>query len=242
MAAMSANPEISTFSYAQAAKGLPATPQSAKAASTDSSKTAPKPDEQNTDSSPQTNPDSVPAENETTRDAEKAAAGADQDSDPTPTKPNVSGTSSPSVGTASTSATGKDDEANTPNGTSDSTWDKQSQASGTEKPSNGTEGTKGKSNSTSEKEKAPPKELKAAPLPTVNIWQQRKEAQDAKAKAIAALKPAATKTASAAPSVPGDNTQDLPKTASKKKGADGVSEGGKDRKRTDGRKGRDEGK
>lgn len=239
MAAMSANPEIPSFSYAQAAKGLPATPQSAKAASTDSSKTAPKPDEQNTDSSPQTNSEPVPTETETTRDAEKAAASADKDSDPTPTKPNVSGTSSPSEGTTSTSATGKDDEANTPNGTSDSTWDKQSQASGTEKPTNGTENTKGKS---SEKEKAPPKELKAAPLPAVNIWQQRKEAQDAKAKAIAALKPAATKTASTTPSVPGDNTQDLPKTASKKKGADGVSEGGKDRKRTDGRKGRDEGK
>lgn len=245
MAAMSANPEMTTFSYAQAAKGVHAAPQPAKAASTDSSKTVPQPDEQNTDSSPQTNADAVPAETETTRDAEKTPASADKDSELTPTKPNVSGTSSPSVGTTSTSATGKDDGASTPNGTSESTWDKQSQASATEKPSNGTEteGTKGKSNPTSEK--APPKELKAAPLPTVNIWQQRKEAQDAKAKAIAALKPAGTgasKTASAAPSVSGDNAQEQPKTASKKKGVDGVPEGGKDRKRTDGRKGRDEGK
>lgn len=242
MAAMSANPEIPTFSYAQAAKGLPATPQSAKASSTDSSKAAPNPDEMNTNSSPQTNSDSVPAETEAARDAEKTTASADKDSDPTPTKPNVSGTSSPSVGTTSTSTTGKDDEVNTPNGTSDSTWDKQSQASGTEKPSNGTEGTKGKSNSTSEKEKAPPKELKVAPLPAVNIWQQRKEAQDAKAKAMAALKPTVAKAASTTPSVSGDNTQDLPKTTSKKKGADGVSEGSKDKKRTDGRKGRDDGK
>ena len=33
------------------------------------------------------------------------------------------------------------------------------------------------------------KDLKAAPIPTVNFWQARKEAQEAKAKALAAQRP-----------------------------------------------------
>ena len=242
MAAMSAKPEMPSFSYAQAAKGLPATPQSANAAPTDGSKTTQTPDEENTDSNPQSSSETVTAETETPRDAEKTTDSADKEFETVPatkSKAHASGTSSPSVGTSSTSANGKDDEtSNAANGTSDSTWDKQSQASSTEKPSNGTEDakdTKGKSKSKSEKA-APPKELKAAPLPTVNIWQQRKEAQDAKSKAFASLKPGATKGAS---TTQGSGEQDLPKTASKKK--DGVSEGAKDRKKTDGRKVREDG-
>lgn len=232
MAAMSAKPEMPTFSYAQAAKGLPVTPQTAKAPSTDASKTSPTPDEETTNSSPQSGSETVTAEPEVPRAAEKTTVSADKESEPAPatkSKQHASGTSSPSVGTSSTSANGKDDEtSNAANGTSDSTWDKQSQASSTEKPNNGTEGAKKKSKSTSEKP-APPKELKAAPLPAVNIWQQRKEAQ---AKVIASLKPA-----KGASTTPGSGEQDQPKTASKKK--DGVSDGAKDRKKTDGRKAQD---
>ena len=99
-----------------------------------------------------------------------------------------------------------------------------------------------------EKKSAPPKELKAAPLPSVNIWQQRKEAQDAKVKVTGNLKPAApatktgaSKTASTASSTSGENQQDQPKASSKKKGADGVPDGAAKRNKADG-KGRDEGK
>ncbi|KAF4290859.1 hypothetical protein KXW98_008695 [Aspergillus fumigatus] len=242
-----------TFSYAQAAKGVIATPSAANPASTEPNKPAVKADEQSIISSVQTEPETTAPTAptaETSQEAEKAAASTDKDSESTataPSKTNVSGTSSPSVGASSTSTVSKEEEgSNTPNGTTESNWDKQSQVSGTDKQGNAQE-AKDKPNASSDKDKKPPlKELKAAPLPAVNVWQQRKEAQEAKAKATAALKsaasskPSASKTASVASSTSGDNHQELPKTAPKKKGADATSDGPKDRKRADGGKGRDE--
>ncbi|KAF7590134.1 hypothetical protein BBP40_003247 [Aspergillus hancockii] len=225
-----------TFSYAQAAKGVsPAQPSKMTTEPTPASK----PEEQNDETNAQEAENTVTAKAEASQETEMAPANFEKEVKSAAVenpKADVSGTSSPSVGNSSTSTLPKDDEgSNTPNGTSESTWDKQSQVSGTDKQSNGTENAKEKP---AEKEKSvPPKELKAAPLPAVNIWQQRKEAQDAKAKATTAVKPATktgtSKATSAASSVSGDNQQDQSKAGSKK-GADADS--AKD-KRT---KGRDE--
>ncbi|KAE8138403.1 hypothetical protein BDV38DRAFT_70968 [Aspergillus pseudotamarii] len=227
-----------TFSYAQAAKGVAPAQPSAKTAEPNQ---ASKPEEQAASTTSEAG-NTEPVKTEESQEAEKAPANSEKELESTAvesSKANVSGTSSPSVGTSSTSTLPKDDEgSNTPNGTSESTWDKQSQASANDKQSNGTENAKEKS---AEKEKSePPKELKAAPLPAVNIWQQRKEAQEAKAKAITskpagpAGKTGTSKTGSAASSVSGDAQQDQPKAGSKKKGGD--VEGAKDRRS----KGRDD--
>ena len=94
--------------------------------------------------------------------------------------------SSPDYGTASTSTLPKDDDPFlTQNGSSESTWDKQSQNS-----QNGGKGAQ-KSDADKQHDEAfswsddvpAPSALKDAPLPTVNYWQQRKEAQEAKTKA-----------------------------------------------------------
>ncbi|PYH89438.1 hypothetical protein BO71DRAFT_109284 [Aspergillus ellipticus CBS 707.79] len=228
-----------TFSYAQAAKGIAPAPSSAKA---DPTQETSKIEEQNADSSSQTNTETVSSKVETAQEGEVIEAADKEVDHTTNAKVSASGTSSPSDGSSSTSTIPKDDEeSNTPNGTSESTWDKQSQVSGTEKATNAGEDAKDK---TTEKEKTvPAKELKVAPLPTVNIWHQRKEAQEAKAKAIAALKPTAksgtSKTTSAASSISGDHQPEPSKPAPKKKGSDNT-EGPKDRKKTDGGKGRED--
>jgi la-related protein 1 len=109
---------------------------------------------------------------------------------------NMSGTSSPSFGAASTSTLSKEEDISiTPNEASDN-WDKQSQVStSVEKSAQTTVGNKvPDAEDDWEKEavsKTPSeKELKAAPIPAVNFWQARKEAQEAKAKALAAQRPA----------------------------------------------------
>ncbi|THD00005.1 hypothetical protein EYZ11_000457 [Aspergillus tanneri] len=219
-----------TFSYAQAAKGIAST---APTMITAESNNATKPDGPNSGVQVE---NSVSSKAEASQEAENVTAIAGKDSEtaaPINSKANASGTSSPSVGnSSSTSTIAKDEDLSTPNGTSESTWDKQSQDSGTDKPRNGDETPKDKL--TGEKEKnEPPKELKAAPLPSVNVWQQRKEAQEAKAKAVASLKPAnsesgSVKTGSTASSISGNNQQDQPKAATRKKGGDTE---GKDRKR-----------
>lgn len=85
----------------------------------------------------------------------------------------------------------------------------------------------------------------------MNVWQQRKEAQEAKAKANAALKPVvstaskvgAAKSTSPASQTPVDSHQDPSKAGARKK-ADGTPEGVgsqmKDRKKADGGKGEGE--
>jgi la-related protein 1 len=94
---------------------------------------------------------------------------------------NISTPSSPDFGTASTSTLQKEDDiSSTPNTSSESTWDKQSQSStAADKAAELTEKEKGKEK---EKERDTSKPLVAAAIPIVNIWQQRIEAQAAKAK------------------------------------------------------------
>lgn len=239
-----------TFSYAQAAKGMSSTPLSVKPTSAEPNKGASSPEEQNNDSTAQANQNN--AETDASREAEKTVASNAKEAEPVAAataKQNASGTSSPSIANSSTTAPKDEDSSNTVNGTSDSTWDKQSQASGQEK-TNGASTEEAKEKS-AEKEKnvPPPKELKAAPLPPVNIWQQRKEAQDARSKtaepiksAAPAAKSGAAKTASTASSTSGDNQQDLSRAASRKKGTDAMAEGAKPRSKADGGKGRDDGK
>lgn len=101
--------------------------------------------------------------------------------------------SSPSYGTASTSTLPKEDETlSAANGSSDSTWDKQSQGSRNgQNAQNGpksnekNEGDKEQSTIPTWDEESPAlASLKEAPPPAVNIWQHRKELQDAKAKTM----------------------------------------------------------
>ncbi|KAL3473787.1 hypothetical protein BJX99DRAFT_191978 [Aspergillus californicus] len=212
------------FSYAQAAKGV-ASPQASQTPSESAT-----PMEQTTEDL-QTSADVAVPNADAPSDVGTATVDNEKEANVNDVKADVSETS-----TAQTSTISKEDEgSNIPNGTSESTWDKQSQASVSDKPDAGSEGAKGKT----EKEKpAPPKELKAAPLPSVNIWQQRREAQDAKSKAAGATKPAAktgiSKPTSETSSISGDN-HDQAKIGSKKKGGESS-----EKKKGDGVKGREE--
>ncbi|KAL1961489.1 hypothetical protein VTN77DRAFT_1827 [Rasamsonia byssochlamydoides] len=253
MAATTSKPEMPAFSYAQAAKGLSTASASQQPAKSSTEQTAREESSNSSAAGGSANPAST--QNEAPREGDKGELGADPESKSATTgssKNVVSGTSSPSIGTASTSTLPKEDDISTiPNGTSDttSTWDKQSQASvPTEKPNAAGEAKKEESSNSSSEKAAPPKELKAAPIPAVNVWQQRKEAQEAKAKAnAAALKSAAAnasklapaKPATAGPQAPGDS-QDASKAGAKKKMADGQPEG-KDRRKGDAAKAREDG-
>jgi la-related protein 1 len=81
----------------------------------------------------------------------------------------------------------EDEDSSTPNGSSEA-WDKQSEISATAEKS-GQTGESGKERGVDEDWVNVPapraeKELKAAPIPAVNIWEQRKEAQKAKANIV----------------------------------------------------------
>ncbi|OQE38067.1 hypothetical protein PENCOP_c009G01417 [Penicillium coprophilum] len=236
---------MSTFSYAQAAKGVSGTPTPSKTPSepekTDSKPEEKTPVETTTDDAP------APTESEPVQKPEVAAEESKDDDDFTTvtnkhaakTKAIHSRTSSPSVRTGSKSRKSKDEESNTSNGNADASAEKQAPSEGqTEKTEGAAEKSTEKSED-SEKVASPPKELKAAPLPSVNIWQQRREAQDAKVKAVP--KSASTSKAPSKAASTVDETQQDSKAGSKKKGADGAQEGSKDRKKTDGGKGRDAG-
>jgi la-related protein 1 len=104
---------------------------------------------------------------------------------------------SPSFGTASTSTLPKEEDITLAATGSESNWRKP-QPSSTEKSPEATEGRKGKKGKKQkntekepelEKEEMKPEVLVAAPPPAVNIWQQRKEAQAAKAKASPSIPP-----------------------------------------------------
>ncbi|KAG5294860.1 La domain family [Histoplasma ohiense] len=141
----------------------------------------------------------------------------------TPSKSATSGTSSPRAGATSSATLPKEDDARgLPNGLSDSNWDKQSQVSGSvEKSSESGETSKEKSKENGwEKDPAVLKELKAAPIPTVNVWQQRREAQEAKAKASAAFKSATTaavKPVNSKSPAPSENRSESSKGGARKK-------------------------
>lgn len=108
-------------------------------------------------------------------------------------QPATSTPSSPSFGTASTSTLPKEeDDFSVPNGSSDSTWDKQSQTSqGPDRNHDKPEDEKDQVQSNSwDKDLPASAALKAAPPPAVNVWQQRKQALEAKAKANKPVTPA----------------------------------------------------
>ncbi|KAL9124421.1 MAG: hypothetical protein Q9217_006245 [Psora testacea] len=94
--------------------------------------------------------------------------------------------SSPGYGTISMSPLPKEEDIfSSGNGSSDSTWEKHSQTSQTGvKPEEKTYAEREPSSGTAWDEEAPaPPALKEAPPPILNVWQQRKVAQEAKAKA-----------------------------------------------------------
>lgn len=134
--------------------------------------------------------------------------------------------SSPSFGTASTSTLPKEDEIlSAANGSSDSTWDKQSQGSQnglktSEKAETGKEPT---NTPTWDEESVPTISLKEAPPPAVNVWQHRREMQNAKAKTIQSaglIKPASHGGGNVSPKNVAksyDNALDLKKQDAKKK-------------------------
>ncbi|KAI9840061.1 MAG: hypothetical protein M1819_000254 [Sarea resinae] len=187
-----------TFSYAQAAKGKSSsgsTTQSSKVASgTNGPSKEVKPITSPTSTAPSVNGASEGGD-QTSELSNGVGGGQSTTSQPSQTKGTsspptgqtngrsqngISSPSSPAFGTSSTSTLPKEDDIScTPNLSSESTWDKQSQASVVlEKSSeNGNNSAKDKEG---EKEKATPKILKEAPPPAINFWLQRKEAQEAK--------------------------------------------------------------
>jgi la-related protein 1 len=237
---------MSTFSYAQAAKGNSGTPTPSKTPSEPEKIDTPAAEQTSTETTTETAP--APVETEAPQKADKAVTEENDDDFTTVTnkhaaksKALTSRTSSPNVRTGSKSRKSKeDDSSNTANGSTE-TSEKQVPSEGqTEK----AEGAAEKSSDKSEdsEKNVPPKELKAAPLPSVNIWQQRREAQDLKVKTVpksaATGKAATTKVASNAD----EAQQDSSKVNTKKKGTENAPEGTKDRKKTEGGKGRDAGK
>ena len=111
-------------------------------------------------------------------------------------QPAASTPSSPSFETASTSTLPKEDElSSTANGSLDSNWDKNSQTSQNgSKPSERVEENKPQNSAAVwNDEGSTSAMLKEAPLPAVNIWQHRKEIQEARAKSKQVTAPHAPK-------------------------------------------------
>lgn len=100
----------------------------------------------------------------------------------------LSNPGSPNYGTTSTSTLPKEDDVSaTPNGSSESTWEKVSQTSNNEdKESTKVDGDDEDSKLTTWEHVPTPAQLKEAPLPAVNIWQKR--AKDMQAKSGKELK------------------------------------------------------
>ncbi|EPS32109.1 hypothetical protein PDE_07068 [Penicillium oxalicum 114-2] len=244
-----------TFSYAQAAKGASGSVSGSaspiKAGSTESEKPEPKTEEQTENMAPQPESVTTASETETPQEPETSTTSVDNDAEFTTvtskhvhrSRTNNSRTASPSV--RSNAAQSKEtDGTQGANGTASSS-EKQAQSdakagkSETNSEKSKEKGEKSDKADKSEKSEkaekaekaAPPKELKAAPLPSVNIWQQRKEAQEAKAKSTPAVPAVKAKSEEA--------SHDSTKSGNKKKATDGAVEGTKGKK-SDG-KGRDEG-
>lgn len=187
-----------TFSYAQAAKGISSPVSVSKPASGSAT-----PAKDDASKAPIT---SVAQVNSWADDAEIESS---------PEQPTTNGESKSSqpvesleastndLDSLSASTMTKDDDVSSqPNMSSESTWDNKSQASTSvdkaaepvqktsEKPEKGEKGRRGKKSEKSEKkepekEKEPPKPLKEAPLPAVNIWQQRADQQKISVKPVA---------------------------------------------------------
>lgn len=193
-----------TFSYAQAAKGITSPVSVSKPAS--GSATPAKDDDSKgpITSIAQVNSWADDAETESSTE-QPTTNGESQATTLKSTKPAESlEASTTDLDSLSASTATKDDDASSqPNASSESTWDNKSQASTSvdktvepvqktsEKPERSEKGRKGKKGEKgekkeAEKEKEPPKPLKEAPLPTVNIWQQRADQQKSHVKPAAA--------------------------------------------------------
>lgn len=209
------SPAPPTFSYAQAAKGRstsgPAPTQGGKSSSEhDTAMKDPSP-QSATESTPvpavldatkidaetpegnslgeELTNGSVSKEQPSDRPRSKATSPSPQREATAPVQVLTSTPSSPSFGTASTSTLPKEDDlSSTPNASSDSTWDKQSQTSHSPEksgpPAEGEKESEKDKPQNWDKETTKPASLKPAPPPALNIWQQRREAQEAKAKAV----------------------------------------------------------
>jgi la-related protein 1 len=167
----------STFSYAQAAKGM-STPVVQSKPTSGAATTA----KDNVSAVMDGPMDSIPswaddAESELQSDPATAAPEPQAQEPATPSvqpAESVEGSniSSPDLGASSASTVTKDDDVSSlPNASSDSTWDNKSQAS------TSVDKSADLAEKTSEKPKkgknAPAKPLQEAPLPTVNVWQKR---------------------------------------------------------------------
>ena len=135
-------------------------------------------------------PAAVPSNDPETVTLKAAPTGQSQSGGPD--RAATSTPSSPGFGTASTSTLPKEDDLfSTPNGSSDSTWEKQSQTSqnGIKNGEKADAEKEQNADNTWDEEPQPPVSLKEAPPPAINFWQQRIEAQDAKAKALKQANP-----------------------------------------------------
>ena len=233
MAASAPRAEMPVFSYAQAAKGL------ASAASTQPAKSADQPQAAEQSSHA---PTSRVTSAESCREPDKVDPVADSETKSVTASSSrnaVSGDSSSA--TAATSNGAKEEASQTPNGTSDATGEKPSQESTSAENAAGDAQDASKTEAKAEKKPEPPSdsagkpalgELKAAPIPAVNVWQERME----KAKANAARNAAKTLTAKQ----PGAQTagDDADKAGNNQRES---SAQGKDRRRVEPGKARDEG-
>jgi la-related protein 1 len=196
-----------TFSYAQAAKGISSPVSVSKPASGSATPAKDDASKAPITSIAQGNSWADDAETESSNE-QPATNGESGTTSSKPTKPTESlEASTTDLDSLSASTVTKDDDTSSqPNTSSESTWDNKSQASTSvdktvepvqktsEKPEKGEKGRKGKKGEKGdkaekkepEKEKEPPKPLKEAPLPTVNIWQQRADQQKSQAKPVSA--------------------------------------------------------
>lgn len=158
-------------------------------------------------------------------------------------KPVTSSTTSPSLGTASVTTLAKDEDiVSPPNGSADAAWDKESEVSTSADKSSQT-GSNSKAKSW-RKEPEPVPELKAAPIPAVNIWKQRIEAYEAKTKVNVTSKPSATPSKqSQKPAASNPESARINKKKGHNAGDNGESASvqGKDGKRVPEGKGKDDG-
>lgn len=209
-----ASPTLPTFSYAQAAKGRsPSVPSLSSPGQITSETTSTAPTSASLPSAKDAAAVSVngsavePSREVHEKDLKDAVHPSDSEVTPknatslqSSTLPNsqpaASTPSSPSFETASTSTLPKEDElSSTANGSLDSNWDKNSQTSQNgSKPSEKVEENKPQNSAAVWNEEGSTSAmLKEAPPPAVNIWQHRKEVQEARAKSKQATAPQAPK-------------------------------------------------
>lgn len=202
-------PEVPSFSYAQAAKGLAATNPKQTGTASPETKPEAKVDSGNNTTSSQN--ESSDVQNEGQQPVE---------GDSTNSNNQATGASTPSL--EENSASQKEDEvAGTSNGSSDNAAEKQSSDAAVPEPSSQTSDEKTETNTEADPEKSSqkPKEAQAAPAPPVNVWQQRREAQEAKIRANPTLSSGATPDSKSSSPVATDSSK-----GGKKKGSESTAE------------------